>query len=183
MLQVTWAWLGQGPALDLADTVAIVDGAERDLIAAPGDYDRWARLEAAFLPEGSYRLLRGCRAEVLALRDTVRAVIGAIADGGSPPRRAVAELNRASRAAPAWFELDPEALTLQGRSSGRALDRLLAHYARSAIDLVAGHRPNLRRCPAPSCGMFYVRTRAAQRWCSTQCGTRARVARHYRRSR
>ncbi|HEX2195580.1 MAG TPA: ABATE domain-containing protein [Actinomycetota bacterium] len=182
-MRVTWEWLGQAPALDLADTVTVEDGAERDLIEAPADYERWARLEAAFLPEGSYRLLRDGRSEVLRLRGTVRAVVAALADGGTPSRRAIAELNRASRAAPEWPELDVASLALRKRSTGSALDRLLAHYARSGIELVANERERLRRCPAPSCGMFYVSTRAAQRWCSTQCGTRARVARHYRRTR
>src|SRR3954447_9124809 len=33
-------------------------------------------------------------------------------------------------------------------------------------------------CDAPSCGLFFERTRRNQRWCSPECGNRARVARH-----
>jgi predicted RNA-binding Zn ribbon-like protein len=95
------------------------------------------------------------------------------------PQAAVEALNRASRAAPEWLELDLAARRLRVCSRARRADRLLAGYARSALRLLAddtaGH---LRVCPAPSCGMFY-RPRRQQRWCSPQCGTRARVARHY----
>jgi hypothetical protein len=45
MLRVTWEWLGQEPALDLANTVAVVNGVDRDLLAPAGAYDRWAAAE------------------------------------------------------------------------------------------------------------------------------------------
>lgn len=179
MIKVTWEWLGQGLALDLADTVTVEDGIEHDLIASVPDYARWAEREAEFLPEGYARALARGRRELLGLRTSIREAVGAVAAGKLPPKPAVDRLNAASRAAPSWSELDPVDLSLRVRTSAKGMEALLALYARSAIDLFAAERSRLRRCPAPSCGMFYVGRRRQQRWCSTQCGTRARVARHY----
>jgi predicted RNA-binding Zn ribbon-like protein len=183
MIKVTWEWLGQGAALDLADTVAIEDGAEHDLIASVADYERWAHTEAAYVPPALADLLAGSRSQVLELRTIVRSAMGAVAAGERPSRATISELNRISRSAPEWAELDPEKLELLTMSSERGTDRLLAWYARSTIELVAKESGRLRQCPAPSCGMYYVSSRRVQRWCSTQCGSRARVARYYAKHR
>jgi predicted RNA-binding Zn ribbon-like protein len=179
MLRVTWEWLGQGLALDLSNTVAIADGTEHDLIGSTHDYEQWATGEANFVPGGSLRLLRDARNELLDLRTAIRSCLIAVAAGERAPKRAVAVLNRASSEAPLWLELDADASTLRERSSAPVVDTVVARYARSAIELLATEANLLRRCPAPSCGMFYLSSREGQRWCSPQCGTRARVARHY----
>jgi predicted RNA-binding Zn ribbon-like protein len=180
MIQVTWEWLGQAPALDLANTVAVVDGAERDLIGSSENYEGWARNEAKFVPQGSSRLFDRARPALMDLRTAVRPLLTAVAAAERPNKSHVEELNRVSRRAPQWLELDAGAsFALRQESSGKAVHGLLAHYARSAMEVVVDQASELRRCPAPSCGMFYASSRQAQRWCSTQCGTRARVARHY----
>jgi predicted RNA-binding Zn ribbon-like protein len=183
MIRVTWEWLGQHPALDIANTVAIIDGDEHDLIPTVGEYERWAAAEALALgldDEESAALARA-RKQLLALRPAVRAVIAAAAAGRELPRAASAELNGASRAAPEWLELDPGTGELRRGGRGRDADRLVATYARAAMELVAARSTvDVRRCPAPSCGMFYRPGRSDQHWCSPQCGSRARVARHYR---
>lgn len=168
------------PALDLANTVAISDGDEHDLIASLAEYGEWARVEAGFLPPGSGNLLERHREELMEARAAVRDLLAAVTAGDDAPPAAVAALNDLSRAAPEWPELDPGSWEVHTRTDAGPARALLARYARSAIDLVATEAGRLRRCPAPSCGMFYVRSRGSQRWCSTQCGTRARVARHYR---
>jgi predicted RNA-binding Zn ribbon-like protein len=180
MIKVTWAWLGQAPALDLANTVAVVDGIEHDLIGSAAKYERWAGIEARFVPHGSLGLLQQARAKLLDLRITVRTILAA-ATAGEKPRGALAtDLNRVSRRAPQWLVLDADgAFALREESSAQAIDLLLAHYARSAMEIVVGETGALQRCSAPSCGMFYASGRRDQWWCSTQCGTRARVARHY----
>jgi predicted RNA-binding Zn ribbon-like protein len=186
VLHVTWEWLGQDPALDLANTVSISDGTEHDLIAKVSDYERWAAAEGFALSCDPYErsaLVAG-RSRVLALRTAVRAVIAAAAESRELPREAVSALNRASRSAPAWAELDPAARRLRNQSRAETTKRLLAAYARAAMALVADSASeDIRRCPAPSCGMFYRPGRSDQRWCSPQCGSRARVARHYREHR
>ena len=182
MIRVTWEWLGQAPALDLANTVTIEDGEEHDLLGSPTDYERWARSEAEFLPQGSLRLLEQAQPQLLRLRTTVRGLLADVTADERPRVRLVEQLNRVSRDAPQWLVLDPTALSLREESS-RPVDKLVADYARSAMEVLAGQLPQIRRCPATSCGMFYLSNRAAQRWCSTQCGTRARVARHYSKQR
>ena len=179
MIKVTWEWLGQGEALDLANTVTITDGAEHDLLGTAADYERWADAEGVFLPPRCGALLGKARSELLELRTAVRHVLAAVSSGEAPTARALRKLNRISRAAPRWVELDLESMAVQERTSAAPVDDLLARYARSALELVADASSAITRCPAPSCGMFYMRGRAAQRWCSPQCGSRARVARHY----
>jgi predicted RNA-binding Zn ribbon-like protein len=182
MLHVTWEWLGVDPALDIANTVAISNGEPHDLLEPDGEYERWATEAAARSPlldaQGS-ALLITARPEVLELRTRIRHVLAAAAAGEELPGTAVAALNRASRAVPRWLELDADG-TVRERARGSAADRLLAAYARSAMEIAAEGSARLRVCPAPSCGMYYRPTRQDQRWCSVPCGTRARVARHYR---
>jgi predicted RNA-binding Zn ribbon-like protein len=182
MLHVTWEWLGLDPALDVANTVAISNGEPHDLLEPPGEYERWATEAAArspLLAAGKSALLIKARPELIELRARIRDVLAAVVAGDDLPATAVAALNRASRAVPGWVELDLDG-TVRERAHGRAVDRLLAAYARSAMEIAAEGSARLRVCPAPSCGMYYRPTRQDQRWCSLQCGTRARVARHYR---
>jgi predicted RNA-binding Zn ribbon-like protein len=180
MLHVTWEWLGQDPALDLANTVAVVDGDERDLIAGVAEYERWAAAEASALgfDDVEATALLAARPRILALRPAVRRVIAAA--GRELPRGAVARLNRASGSAPEWLVLDAATGSLARESRGRAADRVAAVYARAAMALVGDEAEGIRICPAPSCGMFYRPGRTDQHWCSPQCGSRARVARYYR---
>jgi predicted RNA-binding Zn ribbon-like protein len=179
MLQVTWEWLGAEAALDVANTIAVSDGVERDLLAPAGGYERWATAASSSpeLDSDQARELRAARPRVLELREPVRRLLAATAAGEPPPKSAVAELNGLSRKCPVWPELGPEG-ELRERVRGSAADRLLATYARSALKIAAEGPARLRVCPAPSCGMYYRPGRSDQRWCSVQCGTRARVARH-----
>jgi predicted RNA-binding Zn ribbon-like protein len=184
MLHVTWEWLGFDPALDVANTIAISNGKPHDLLEPAGEYERWATEVAArspLLDADASALLLDAKPAVLALRARIREVMAATAAGEALPAAAVAALNRASRAAPAWLELDVDG-TRRQRSRGGAAERLLAEYARSAMEIAADGGARLRVCPAPSCGMYYRPTRPQQRWCSVPCGTRARVARHSRRA-
>jgi predicted RNA-binding Zn ribbon-like protein len=181
MLRVTWEWLGSGAALDLANTVAVVYGVERDLLEPDGEYQRWVVAAATSSPleADAAAAIVDARPRILALREPIREVLFAVAAGDSLPGVAVAELNRVSRRSPLWAELSPEGRTRE-RAAGGAVDRLLATYARSAIEVANDGATRLRVCPAPSCGMLFRPGRSDQRWCSLQCGTRARVAQHYR---
>jgi predicted RNA-binding Zn ribbon-like protein len=182
MLQVTWEWIAlDAAALDLANTVAVDKGVEHDLLAPDGNYERWAQA-AAQSPEltpDEAAAIAAAQPHLLALREHIRAVLHATATGQPPPGAAVAALNTASRAAAQWPELGGDR-QIQQHALGDAVQRLLARYARSTMELAAGGRAKLRVCGAPSCGMFYRPRRRQQRWCSEPCGTRARVARHYR---
>jgi predicted RNA-binding Zn ribbon-like protein len=178
MFRVTWEWIGFEEALDVANTIAIVDGVEQDLLVDTGAFERWAeaaRKSPALTPAEASALL-GARERLLDLREPIRALMAATVSDEPPPAAAVVELNRISRRAPLWVEYAEG--VLQERTDATPIDRLLARYARSALELAAGHAT--RRCPAPSCGMFYVPRRRQQRWCSQSCGNRARFARHYK---
>jgi predicted RNA-binding Zn ribbon-like protein len=180
MLQVTWEWIAlDTAALDLANTVAVDKGVEHDLLAPAGDYQRWAQA-AAQSPEltaDEAAAIAAARPRLLGLRAPIRAVLHATATDQPLPGAAVAALNAASRAAARWPELSDG--QIQQHALGDAVQRLLAHYARSTMEIAAGGSAKLRICGAPSCGMFYRPRRPQQRWCSEPCGNRARVARHY----
>jgi len=180
MLRVTWEWLGREAALDVANTVAVSNGVEHDLLAPAGEYERWAAsaAESPELEPDEASALLAVRPRLLELRERIRQVLAATAREEALPKAAVAELNRVSRACPGWPELGPGGDVRQ-RARGSAADRLLATYARSAMEIAAEGAARLRVCPAPSCGMFYRPTRERQIWCSEPCGTRARVARHH----
>ena len=184
MLRLTWEWIGFAePALDLANTIALENGVERDFLERLDEYPRWGAAAAkspSLGPDEAAAIARS-RRRLLELRAPVRRLFATVAAGEPRPAGAVAELNRVSRASPRWPELVESGL--RERAAGSSTERLCAAYARSAIEIAAGGRDRLRVCGAPSCGMFYRPGREGQRWCSTQCGTRARVARHYGRRR
>jgi predicted RNA-binding Zn ribbon-like protein len=184
VIRVTWEWLGQDPALDLANTVAIENGVERDLWSRPGSYERWAAAEGAAgrLEPVLVDALVGARAALIEVRAPVRDVVAARSVDREPSADAVRLLNAASRSAPEWLEIDPASWQAVTRLVGPPHAQVAATYARSALRLaVADSTGEVRRCGAPSCGMFFRPTRSDQAWCSRQCGTRARVARHGRR--
>jgi predicted RNA-binding Zn ribbon-like protein len=182
MLEVTWEWIAlDTAALDLANTVAVDKGVQHDLLAPDGEYERWARAAARSpeLPPEEAAAIATARPRLLGLREHVRAVLHATAADQLLPEAAVAALNAASRAGAQWPELGHDR-HIEQHALGDAVQRLLAHYARSTMEIAAGGSAKLRVCGAPSCGMFYRPRRRQQRWCSVPCGNRARVARHYR---
>jgi predicted RNA-binding Zn ribbon-like protein len=182
MLEVTWEWIAlDKAALDIANTVAVDKAVAHDLLAPDGEYERWARA-AARSPEltpDQAAAIAVARPRLLGLREHIRAMLRATAADQPLPRAAVAALNGASRAAAQWPEFTQDR-RIEEHALGDAVARLLAHYARSTMEIAAGGSAGLRVCGAPSCGMFYRPRRRQQRWCSEPCGTRARVARHYR---
>jgi predicted RNA-binding Zn ribbon-like protein len=181
VIRVTWEWLGAEAALDVANTVTVSNGVEHDLLGPEGEYERWAATatRSPALAAEEAEVLIDARPRVLRLRESIRRVLSATAAGEPLPQASVEELNRISRRSAGWLELTQSGEVCE-RSSADAVGRLLAAYARSAIEIAAATQGSLRTCAAPSCGMFYRPKREAQRWCSPQCGTRARVARHYR---
>lgn len=62
--------------------------------------------------------------------------------------------------------------------------RVVAALARDAVDFLSGpQREHLRACRAPRCVRYFVKSHGSQAWCKPSCGNRARVARHYERTR
>ena len=123
----------------------------------------------------------GDRDRFLSLRDAVRAVAIAINDEQQEPVDAVAHLNAAAAAAPAWLEL------LDGRAVQRTIaaevDAALAALAACAIEVFGGaQREQVRACGRwPLCVRFFVKNHPRRGYCSPRCANRARAMRHYDR--
>lgn len=179
-------WLGEPVAIDLANTVMLVaEGEAVDLLQTPKDLRRWLEGERERLGDCGFAVAH--LEEVRALRDAVRSLLEAAARRTAPPRETLKRVNAASAAAPTATQLklsrEREFSTAERAAGGDRLAQLLGKLARSAIALLSGpERERLRICDAPSCGMLYLGT-PGRRWCCAACGNRARVARHYRRTR
>ena len=177
-------WLGEPLALDLANTVMVVrEGDTVDLLATGNDLERWLDRERDRL--GDCAFAAGHLDEIRALRDAVRGLLTAAAEGARPAAEELEHVNAASAGALIAPQLEAGSkghIELVERVSDiDPLARLLGALARSAIALVSGpSRQRLQICQAPSCGMFFL---GARRWCCAACGNRARAARHYQRTR
>jgi predicted RNA-binding Zn ribbon-like protein len=177
-------WLGEAPAIDLANTVMIVrDDEAVDLLDSPQALRDWLKSEGSRF--SAYSFDPEDLGEIREFRDETRDLLTALAEETQPPSRAIARVNAASAVAPVAPQLAAgpggELRRADQSAESHSLDWLLGSLARSAIDLLTGTPPGrLKICRAPSCGMFFLGSR---RWCCSACGNRARAARHYRRHR
>jgi predicted RNA-binding Zn ribbon-like protein len=182
----SFGWQGRDRCLALADTVVVVRGAETiDLLVTEADLRRWLEAHEPWLGPVAPRDAPALPT-VHRLRAAIRDLLFAASRGESLSRDAAAVLNEYAAASPSYRRLEvsgtrrPRAVRV---SAGDRPSQVLAVVADAAIDLISG--PDLERlriCPAPSCGMFFLEGRSGQQWCSTSCGNRARVARHYDRT-
>ncbi|MFD3960837.1 MULTISPECIES: CGNR zinc finger domain-containing protein [Streptomyces] len=105
-----------------------------------------------------------------------------------PADEALAHLNAAAAREPVAPQLHWPA---EGAPAARLLSaeadphvRLVAALARDAVDFLSGpEREQLRACHAPRCVRYFLKSHGRQEWCKPSCGNRARVARHYERTR
>jgi predicted RNA-binding Zn ribbon-like protein len=177
-------------AIDLANTLELRrDGTTVDLLADQGGLARWLRHAGGPGGPGGSGGSGGtgggdevAAEQLQALRGHVLALLGAAVRQRPLPRAAVTAVNRAAAGAPAVVQLEAGELVVRYDASPG--DAFLADVAASAISMVGGpRRDRLRRCGAPGCGRWFVASRPRQRWCSPNCGNRARVARFQQRHR
>jgi predicted RNA-binding Zn ribbon-like protein len=174
-------------AIDLANTLELRrDGTTVDLLADQGGLARWLRHAGGPGGSGGSGGTGGgdevAAEQLQALRGHVLALLGAAVRQRPLPRAAVTAVNRAAAGAPAVVQLEAGELVVRYDASPG--DAFLADVAASAISMVGGpRRDRLRRCGAPGCGRWFVASRPRQRWCSPNCGNRARVARFQQRHR
>ena len=161
---------------DLIDFVELRGG------VAPGD---GAVLRS--MGETDARRCAAAFAQVMQLRETIRAMLGAMASKRSLRARWVAEVNQAlASGAGASRLLRHESGWRLGLSPGPAGPlRVLSPLARAIADLVvSGRSVEIGKCANPRCVLYFrdrSRTRR-RRWCSMAvCGNRMKVAAHVRR--
>ncbi|MFE2429155.1 CGNR zinc finger domain-containing protein [Streptomyces sp. NPDC059373] len=191
------------PALELASTIHHDgDGGVADDLADAEGLTVWVRERAEWLGVPPFDADDRARAEVVAVREAVRALFARAVSPGPPSRadanrllpadEAVARLNAAAARQPVTVSLawpdgaEPEALLHPAGPAGAAdpVADLTATLARAAVDFLTGpQRERLRACAAPRCVRYFVKAHGRQEWCKPSCGNRARVARHYRRHR
>ncbi|HEX4252059.1 MAG TPA: CGNR zinc finger domain-containing protein [Pseudonocardia sp.] len=127
------------------------------------------------------------------LRDALRAVAARVA-GATPTIAAAPDigagealrvLNEIAGSARWWFELawpgeaaGDSSSALVRRCSATGPAALLGRLAEDGVQVFSGE---LLACVAPACWRYFVRSDPRRQWCSTVCGNRARVARHYAR--
>lgn len=158
------------------------------LVRAPAGVSGWLR---QVHPDGAGDTVRDLRR----LRDALRR-LAALATGD--PRSAAASaiedrdgalavVNLACAHAPTWSRLDWPAggePRPHGLTTGSAGQVVVSMIAESAVELFTGDdRDRLRACLAPGCVLYFIGNHPRREWCSSGCGNRARVARHYRRHR
>lgn len=183
-------------AIDLANTLELRrDGTTVDLLADQDGLARWLRHAGGPGSPGGSSGSGGsggpggtgggdevAAEQLQVLRGHVLALFGAAVRQRPLPRAAVTAVNRAAAGAPAVVQLEADELVVHYDASPG--DAFLADVAASAISMVGGpRRDRLRRCGAPGCGRWFVASRPRQRWCSPNCGNRARVARFQQRHR
>lgn len=168
-------------AVDFANTWYAVRGDEREGVGTPLDLAKW--LESQRLPAD---VDGGDVPDFLLLRDAIRALLRATTEGEALPEAAKATLNTASEQAPSWPALAGTADSGYGVievSSADPLSAARARIARDAIAVLGGPlREDVRACHAPGCVQYFVKDHPRREWCSAACGNRARVARHYLKS-
>jgi len=175
---VQWDWLGEPLAVDFANTVKRHGASHVELLASGEDLLAWCGHETERVPAPGASEAQVRLDEVRAVRDDVFAVLLAATAGEPPPSAAAERLNARMLRHPVVRQLGAPA---RPAVSLDATDELLARVAAATADVVGDDA--LAYCDAPSCGQFFMRPRAGQRWCSDACGTRARVARHAARHR
>jgi predicted RNA-binding Zn ribbon-like protein len=155
--------------LDLLNSTPVVDGAQRDLLAADGAAQEWARARGGAGSSAEVARLRG-------VRDRLQAVVR-----GAEPPDALASFLDGVRLAP---EIRNGGLswTLEVADDARLPARALLAWAHVQETMPGRLRP----CANDECRLFLLdRSKPnSARWCSMKvCGNRLKARRHYERTR
>jgi predicted RNA-binding Zn ribbon-like protein len=179
-------FLGTEPvAVEFANTVYGVGANTVDFLLTADLIEQWfALVPAVTAASPTPSELGRYAARVRALRDAIRIVLLAAADGRVPDRAAVNTVNGAAAAAPTVSSMDwvsgsgPAAHRLDVTVGSTAV---LGHIATSCIEVVTDPYAVVRRCEGPDCSLLFVRQHHRRRFCHSSCGHRDRQARYYRR--
>ena len=184
--------------LDFANTVDNRPAQPRELLKSYDDLVAWAeqagvlqpelavklRAEATRRPDAAAAALDGARA----LREAAHAVLTAAVRGEEAPADSLGMLEAAVAPSLARRRLVQTAggFAWVWTYDDAALDGLLAPVVESAATLLTSPElARVRECEADTCGwLFLDRSRnRSRRWCDMSvCGNRAKVRRHYQRT-
>ncbi len=162
-------WGGPGPRERAGDPAALAAWCAHAFGQTPRiDREDWARL--------------------IRLRETLHAVLDAVATRVEPPAAAVAELQAEVAAAASRRRLIVTATGSAWRDAPPADGSAVRHrLAMDALDLLLHGEPaRLKRCAGHDCAwLFYDRSKnASRRWCQmADCGTQDKVRRFRQRQR
>lgn len=190
----------QRPVMELASSIRHDgDGGVVDDLKTVQGTTRWLQQQpAGSLAPRELVVDEELREALVGVRQSVRALF---ARAVSPARPSPADAHRLMPAAEALAHLNAAAARelvapqlewpTEGPPVARLLSadddprvRLVAALARDAVDFLGGpEREQLRACHAPRCVRYFIRSHGRQEWCKPSCGNRARVARHYERTR
>ncbi|HEX6669024.1 MAG TPA: ABATE domain-containing protein [Gemmatimonadales bacterium] len=181
--------------LDFVNTEPVLDGARVDLLHDVEDLVAWLQTADA-PPQPTRPALRGGTSEgravfreALALRAALRAGAERLAEGKPPGEELVRAINRVLAERPGYRELvrEGKGWVTRVRPVTISARQVLVPIAESAAWLLEHGDPSLvRRCEGSACVLlFYDTTRnRSRRWCSMEgCGSRAKAAAYYRRTR
>ncbi len=163
-------------ALDLLNTVLLVDGAEVDLLQSDEDVAHWL-VKAGVLAAPVAR--KGLLKKARELRDVVRDLVQRRQAHKRLDPGPLNELLAQGRQAPVLVQDRPGELRLEQRFAQDTAEQLLMPIALAAAELLAnGNFALVRACESSDCVLhFYDRTKShRRRWCSmATCGNRAKV--------
>lgn len=190
MTETTIPLAGEPLALDLVNTLANGPGGEPlDLLASPEAAAAWLDAQHALgrLADARADDLDPDLAALRELRSHVAECVERARRGTAPPSPALAALNEALRAAPAYPRMSWSgmAVTVTVERSGDPHRDLRAELAQAAADLLGDPAiTRVRACEGNHCRLLFLPAHPKRRWCSpSTCGNRARVARHYQKHR
>jgi predicted RNA-binding Zn ribbon-like protein len=179
--------------LDFVNTEPVRDGRRVDLLQDVSDLTAFLRAASPDTVEEHQRLRsadgRALFREALTLRAALRAGAERLAEGRQVGEETVAGVNRVLAWRPAYRELvrEGKGWVSAARPVNSSARHLLVPIAESAAWMLEHGDPSLvRRCGGSSCVLlFYDTTRnRSRRWCSMEgCGSRAKAAAYYRRTR
>lgn len=179
---------GEPLAIDLINTRARLPGVGWvDALASLSGLRLWVNLQQSRLDVGGGRLTRSDLAAIHRLRDDVADAVARIRQGRRPSAATLTAINDALQASPPTARLGwtADGLAYASRRPGGPGARLLAQLAEAAAELLVDPRASdIRDCGLADCVMIFYPSRPSRKWCCDAiCGNRARVARHYRRTR
>jgi predicted RNA-binding Zn ribbon-like protein len=197
---VEFPLLGQQVAIDLVNTLWVHAARQVDALDSVEVADRWLLAEGSNPLGDGGTLLQAVgdetalrvrdeefRAALQELRDRVRALLDSVAHGAAPPPPHLYALSRIAAAAPSRLIAGPGTPDIrpdvQRRRTGAPASIVLAALAEDALILAADQAAGtVLSCGSDGCLGLFVQDDPRRRYCSPGCANRARVARHYERT-